>query len=276
MEAWDQNFQTQLFLNGARYLVFAGGAYLVFFVLFKERLTRFRIQQPGKAAPLNVWGELRYSVSTLLTFAAVGSGIAWLVQQGYTLIYRDLSAYGGWPYILFSLVASILIHDFYFYLTHRAMHHPKIFPWMHAVHHHSRNPSPWAAYSFHPTEAVVQAGILPLLVFTLPLHALTIALFLIYVMVLNVLGHLGHELFPSSWVHSKFTRWHNTSTHHNQHHQTFRYNFGLYFSWWDKWLGTLHPKYETTFDEVCAVREAQKKKATPMSGGTGSWAAGRS
>jgi len=46
------------------------------------------------------------------------------------------------------------------------MHHKKLFRWFHLVHHQSTNPSPWAAYAFHPLEAVVEAGIIA--VFFLP------------------------------------------------------------------------------------------------------------
>src|SRR5215469_6146336 len=31
------------------------------------------------------------------------------------------------------------------------------------------------------------------------------------------------------------------------HHQSFRSNFGLYFTWWDKLMGTEHPEYGKTF-----------------------------
>ena len=53
----------------------------------------------------------------------------------------------------------ILLHDTYFYWAHRAMHHPKIYRHVHLVHHLSQNPSPWAAFAFHPFEAVIEAGI---------------------------------------------------------------------------------------------------------------------
>jgi lathosterol oxidase len=66
-----------------------------------------------------------------------------------------------------SLALMLLLHDAWFYWTHRLMHHPKIFRHVHLVHHRSINPSPWAAYSFHPIEAVIEAGIYLLIVFTI-------------------------------------------------------------------------------------------------------------
>jgi sterol desaturase/sphingolipid hydroxylase (fatty acid hydroxylase superfamily) len=35
-----------------------------------------------------------------------------------------------------------------------------------------------------------------------------------------------------------------TSTHHNMHHQLFNGNYALYFTWWDKWMGTEFKDYE--------------------------------
>jgi sterol desaturase/sphingolipid hydroxylase (fatty acid hydroxylase superfamily) len=87
-------------------------------------------------------------------------------------------------------------HDAYFYWALRLMHHPKIFKHVHLVHHRSTNPSPWAAYSFHPIEAVLEAGIFPLIVFTIPMHSLALVTVLIYMITRNVLGHLGMEILP--------------------------------------------------------------------------------
>ena len=40
-------------------------------------------------------------------------------------------------------------------------------------------------------------------------------------------------------------RWAATVTHHDLHHADARGNYALYFTWWDRWLGTLHPAYDT-------------------------------
>jgi sterol desaturase/sphingolipid hydroxylase (fatty acid hydroxylase superfamily) len=35
---------------------------------------------------------------------------------------------------------------------------------------------------------------------------------------------------------------------HNTHHATARHNYGLYFLWWDRWMGTLDPAYDCRYD----------------------------
>jgi lathosterol oxidase len=36
----------------------------------------------------------------------------------------------------------------------------------------------------------------------------------------------------------------NTVQHHDMHHRFPRHHFSLYFTHWDRWCGTLHPKYD--------------------------------
>jgi lathosterol oxidase len=144
----------------------------------------------------------------------------------------------------------LLIHDTYFYWTHRAMHSPALYKWFHKVHHLSTNPSPWAAYAFHPIEAVVEAGIVVVLTFVIPVHPLSISLFLLIMMIYYVYGHLGYELYSKRFSGSRFGRWINTSVNHNQHHQFFAGNYGLYFLWWDRWMGTVREDYDKQFEEV--------------------------
>jgi sterol desaturase/sphingolipid hydroxylase (fatty acid hydroxylase superfamily) len=133
------------------------------------------------------------------------------------------------------------------------MHHPAIYRWFHKVHHLSTNPSPWAAMAFHPLEAVVEAGIIVLVAFLFPVHPLAIGIFLLFMMVYNVYGHLGYELYPKGFSRSFIGRWINTSVNHNQHHQYFKGNYGLYFLFWDRWMGTIRPDYEDRFESVNAL-----------------------
>jgi len=51
-------------------------------------------------------------------------------------------------------------------------------------------------------------------------------------------------------------RWINTSVAHNAHHDGARYNFGFYFLFWDRWMGTLDPSYETKYRHSLAAELA--------------------
>ena len=144
----------------------------------------------------------------------------------------------------------LFLHDTYFYWMHRAMHHPTLYKHVHLVHHKSTNPSPWTAYAFHPLEAFLEVMILPLIAFTFPVHAPAIGLFFLFQIAYNVYGHLGFELYPKGFHKHWLGRWVNTSVAHNLHHKKFHGNFGLYFLFWDRLMGTMREDYDTTYEET--------------------------
>ena len=244
LERWPLLFA----VDALRYAIPASIAFAVFWVWKWDALAHRRIQarRPSRKAFRR---EIRYSISTAMIFATVGLGTYHLGRAGILRVYGTIDVH-GWPYWFASIALAILIHDAYFYGTHRAMHHPRLFARVHRAHHLSTSPSPWAAYAFGPIEALVSALIVPTILLVVPMHESAIFVFLIYMILMNVIGHLGIELYPRSWVHSRWTRWYSTSTHHNLHHRDFRGNYGLYFTWWDRLLGTEHAQYRETFTAV--------------------------
>src|SRR5262249_34093885 len=142
--------------------------------------------------------------------------------------------------------------DTYFYWTHRAMHHKRLYRVFHCTHHLSIDPTPWAAYAFSPWEAVVQAGIAPVIIFTLPVHPSALRLFMIWQISFSVLGHCGYEVFPRWFLKTPLGYVLNTVTHHEMHHENLRGNYGLYFNVWDRLMGTNRPDYARRFELATA------------------------
>ena len=122
-----------------------------------------------------------------------------------------------------TLVAMILAQDAYFYWTHRAMHHPRLFRTFHWTHHKSKTPTPWSAYAFDIPEAIVVVAFVPIWVALVPMHDLAIFSFVTWQIVRNVIGHAGVEMHPVSGRPSRLFGWWNTSTHHDLHHQHLPY-----------------------------------------------------
>lgn len=244
----DKSYFFFVFLMALRYLTMAGFAFLIFYVLFKKRFSPIKIQRLFPKSQ-DYYRELRFSMLTMLIF----TGYAYLIFRsplsGYTRLYYDIPTF-GWAYFASSVLLAIFVHDTYFYWTHRWMHHPKLFRIFHLVHHKSTNPSPWTAYSFHPLEALVEGGVILVIVFLFPIHRYAIGLFMLFMLSFNIYGHLGYELFPRWLVRTRVGRWLNTSTNHNMHHKLFRGNYGLYFRFWDIVMGTTHPEYEVTLHEI--------------------------
>jgi lathosterol oxidase len=234
--------------HGFWYFVLAGLAWVVLHWLFSRLLARRRIR-PDIPTREQIRREVLCSLRSLVIFGLMGGFVAFSVMSGWTWMYFRIERY-GWTWLIASLGAMILIHDTYFYWTHRLMHHPRLFRLFHRTHHLSHSPTPWAAYAFSPLEAAVQAGIAPVIVFTLPVHPLCFSVFMIWQISFNVLGHCGYEMFPRWFVASPLGWILNTTTHHAQHHEAFRANFSLYFNLWDRLMGTNHARYAERFAEA--------------------------
>src|SRR6185369_13606974 len=136
---------------------------------------------------------------SIFIFGLVGVSIYFAVKSGYTLVYHDFAKY-GYGYLVFSFFLAVFMHDTYFYWLHRAMHSKKIYRFVHKVHHLSKNPTPWAAYSFHPIETVLEAGIFPILVSLVPFYPIVLISFTIWQIYFNVGGHLGYEIYPKRFL----------------------------------------------------------------------------
>lgn len=176
-----------------RYLVFSGITFLIVWVFWGKKFSHKLIQ--GKKPEMeSILYEIRYSMLTFFIFGLSGIFVVWAKVNGFNRIYDDVSDYGI-VYLIFSVIALVLLHDAYFYWTHRMMHRKLFFKHFHLVHHKSTNPSPWAAFSFHPLEAFVESGIVPLASFVIPLHPGVMIVFFVYMTSLNVLGHLSYEFF---------------------------------------------------------------------------------
>ncbi|MEO7992734.1 MAG: sterol desaturase family protein [Chryseolinea sp.] len=235
--------------SSLRYVIFAGTAYVLFYIWKKRDWVRFKIQKQFPKSS-HIQTELTYSFITILIFGVVIYSLLFSSARKYTRLYSDIHEHSLF-YFFMSVILCILIHDTYFYWTHRLMHWRKIFPYVHHIHHKSHNPTPLAAFSFHPLEALVEVGVLPIIIFTIPIHSIAIALFGLYMILMNVMGHLGYELYPEAFMKNRWFRFGlNTSTHHNMHHHYGKGNYGLYFNIWDRIMKTNHARYEEEFISV--------------------------
>ncbi|MEY4050681.1 MAG: Delta(7)-sterol 5(6)-desaturase [Bacteroidota bacterium] len=234
---------------GSRYYLIAGVVFFLFYVVLKNKILHKKIQSlfPKNSDYLR---EIFYSTTTILIFGFIPLFfIANPAMKPHTTLYDNVSDY-GWFYYFLAYPIMFVMHDTYFYWTHRIMHHKSLFNIMHLVHHKSTNPSPWAAYAFHPLESIVEVGIFVVFLFTIPVHTTHIIIFFLLSIMYNIYGHLGWELYPKGFSKSFIGKWINTSVNHNQHHKYFKGNYGLYFLVWDRMMGTIRADYDEAFEEV--------------------------
>jgi Delta7-sterol 5-desaturase len=242
-----------------RYSMLAGLAWLLAYVIFYRRWKHRKVV-PRLPAGSEIRREMLYSATSMAIFSAVAVVTVIAAKAGWTRLYFRFGDYpAAWFWI--SIACAILIHDTWFYWTHRLMHHRRLFRFFHRVHHLSHNPSPWAAYAFDPAEAVVQALIFPLVLVLMPMHPAAFGLFMLWQIVHNILGHTGFEIYPRWLMDTWLGKILNTPTNHAMHHEKLRGNYGLYFNVWDRLMKTNHADYEKRFREVTSRKRDQGEVA---------------
>jgi Delta7-sterol 5-desaturase len=234
-----KSFTFLFVLINVRYWLFASVAWVALYS--KKSFGRWRVPViRAPALPGQQLMEIGYSFLSSFIFAFAGLAMGWLWQGGVTQIYLKLSLA---DLVYFPLSAFLLafLHDTYFYWTHRWLHLPWVFKKFHAVHHASRETSPWTSFSFHPVESLINALAIPLIILILPLHPLVILFHLTLMTVTAVTNHVGTEVLPKFLVKLGFHRHWISGYHHCQHHILYKFNYGLFFAWWDRWMSTESP-----------------------------------
>ena len=110
--------------NSIRYLSFSIPIFLFFYVWKKQAFFKYKIQQKFPENK-HILREIGYSFLTIAIFSTVGTLIFILRKHGYTKIYTNFSDHSV-AYFIFSVVLFIVMHDTYFYWSHRLMHSKKI------------------------------------------------------------------------------------------------------------------------------------------------------
>ncbi len=205
----------------------------IFYYFFYQRKSDLRLIYDRLPSKAEMRFEIKWSIISCFVFGIVATILLWLFQNNFTKIYFDINEYGV-TYFVLSIVIMLLLHDLYFYITHRLMHLPFLYRKLHHYHHKSLRPSPWASFSFSPSESLIES--LPIFLFFLflPLHIYAALTYLIIMTISATVNHLGYEIIPQN----KIGRALITGTNHAAHHKYFNANYGLYFTYLDRLFKT--------------------------------------
>lgn len=241
-------FFTILAISVVKYGVMFGVPYFVVWKFYPQKLKSFKIQTSERQKP-QITLELKYSVTTLLIQSVLFTLLYLGVQKN---IFRVYSGFGSQGYLteIIGLFAYFFIYDAYFYWSHRLLHQGWFYKYIHVVHHKSLNPTPFASYSFHPVEAVINMLYFFPILFFFPMSVELLLVIIVITDLGNVGGHIGYDFTPKEMWKSWWGSWLTTPTHHNLHHQYSRSNYGLYWRGWDELFKTLHSKTESEFYRV--------------------------
>jgi lathosterol oxidase len=230
----------------ASHLVRYFGLAITAYVLIWKRKSFLPHKVDPKPVPKNqIRSEIMQSSLTMIIFSIMGGCVYVLNHDyGWFRFYADAHQY-GLTYLILSPILLVLLHDTYFYWTHRFMHHPKVFKLVHRVHHQSYSPTPFTSYSFHMLETLIDSLYIPVISLLIPVHLYALIFVVFYSYAINLIGHLGYELygkwFWNSWMAEVFT---TTTFHHYHHLGGPKTNFGFYFRFWDRICQTEDPRYQ--------------------------------
>jgi sterol desaturase/sphingolipid hydroxylase (fatty acid hydroxylase superfamily) len=239
----------QSIVNLLLYVLFAGLSFWIVWKLLKSTWRWRRIQPKNEFRKHFFSHDILFSFGSVLLFGLLTALINILNQMGYMKLYWDFKSHSVlWGCL--QLFFLILFYDTYFYWTHRWMHHPKIYSWVHKTHHKSTDPSPLTIFSFHPLENIIEFIPFLMIPMLIPICWPIFFIWQIFDLMNNLFAHLGYEIYFKNWNQIPFFKFKTTSTHHNMHHEKFNGNYGLYFTFWDKIMKTEFKDYNDRFNEV--------------------------
>jgi sterol desaturase/sphingolipid hydroxylase (fatty acid hydroxylase superfamily) len=189
---------------------------------------------------------------------SVKAGVLWLVEElqdrGYTQLYTGpVATYEGWAYLLFTIMVLDYLHDTWFYWTHYLLHWRPLYKYVHYMHHRPRAPTAYTGYAFHPVEGAVVFANEIIVTLLFPIHASLHRWYHLFTTIIHTGGHCGYEIAPfiptlvgmfNLVLRGEKNRWLNTVQHHDLHHSFPGRHFSLYFTHWDRWMGTMHESYD--------------------------------
>lgn len=116
-------------------------------------------------------------------------------------------------WVLFEIGMYSLVEEFFFYYSHRLFHHPRIYKYIHKIHHEWVSPVSIAAVYCHPVEHLV-SNVFPVLMGPLVMgsHVATSWLWFALAISTTLVSHCGYHLplLPSPEAHDfhhlKFTQ----------------------------------------------------------------------
>jgi len=222
-------------ITGFLWCIFYGGAKLNLFTMAGK------LQPSARYNVTTMLQEIKWSSLTIIVGCFFMAVFTLSFKNGKTMLYDNIDQY-GWGYYLFSVVLIWVFNDAWMYWTHRFLHHPWAFAHIHKVHHRFFAPTPFSTMAFHPAEAAVQFLPVPLAKFV-PLHTNTFMCFMVILLLISITEHLGYRI----GIYEKISAVISTPIHHDLHHALYRCNYGVYFTFWDRAMGTYVPE---SLDEI--------------------------
>lgn len=180
--------------------------------------------------PNQIWLEIATTLKSIPVMAFLTALIFVPELHGYSKLYTNVNDHPwGWWLIALTIPNFLFFTDFGIYWIHRWLHHPLLYGPIHKLHHKWVICTPFASHAFHPVDGWLQSLPYHIYPFIFPLNKYLYFVLFILVNFWTVSIHDGIYKVPG------FLRpIVNGSAHHTDHHTDFNYNYGQYFTLWDR------------------------------------------
>ena len=196
-------------------------------------------------------GKERYNLSivllellSLLVAFSFGSIVDKILDYHQTFPSLKLRE-GTESNVIIALETIILMvaMDAYFYFAHRFLHKKVLFKYIHKLHHRSKVLTPLSASNFSTLEISFMTLGTFIIISTYRFHYNSVGIFALIGHCTNLYYHFGVEYLPRKAYHYFPTKFLVSASYHEVHHTEAKYNFGLYFNYWDRIFGTIKPNF---------------------------------
>jgi len=205
------------------YFVFAALSYIFVFDKSARNDKRF--------LPSQELIEIQVAATSIPLMAIPSSLIFWAEIHGYSCLHDEpVGGVAGWLKLSVLIVFFLLFTDSLIYWIHRWLHHPVLYAPIHKLHHKWIISTPFASHAFHPADGFLQSTPYHIYVFLFPMNKFVYLSLFIFVNFWTISIHDGAGVYNGVII--------NGADHHTIHHKQFNYNFGQYFTFWDRICGT--------------------------------------
>lgn len=193
--------------------------------------------------------QIKVSMWAMPLYAVLPTLTEYCVEQGWTMAYTRVADVGLGRYVLYFALYMTSV-EFFVYWQHRILHMGIGYSWLHVIHHKYNKGdqmSPFAGLAFHPLDGIMQALPYSWTLFYVPMHFLTheMLLFFTSIWTTNIHDNIHAKIAPVMGA-----------GYHTIHHTLYNYNYGHYFTFVDRFFGTL-----ITPEEDQARRENNRRIA---------------
>ncbi|XP_036209464.1 lathosterol oxidase [Myotis myotis] len=242
------------------------GAYILYFVfatLSYYFIFDHSLMKHPQFLKNQVYREIMFTVQALPWMSIPTVALFLLELRGHSKLYDDVGGFpSGWFHLIVSVLSFLFFTDMLIYWIHRGLHHRLVYKHIHKPHHIWKIPTPFASHAFHPVDGFLQSLPYHIYPFIFPLHKVVYLGLYILVNIWTISIHDGDFRVPQ--ILRPFI---NGSAHHTDHHMFFDYNYGQYFTLWDRIGGSF--KNPSSFEgkgPLSYVKKMMEEKCSSHAG----------